>query len=293
MTEILCKSEHKSCIYFDRSDKPIMEIKQIKGNDGWQVIPQTHKIVIILKGSFHFILGRNAIGEVLQAGHMLFLAAGTSACFKGNSFESELLVIRIINKIHFCETYRLEHLWQQVNKPDSQTEVLRQDSSRLLEVNTEMANYLFSLVGLLRSGFRCQNYLSIKITEFFYILRCFYSKEDLFHFFRSLLSSDMMFSQQVMEHYSKCHNATELAKVLNYSVSGFEKRFKKVFNDTPYHWMMSQRAYDIHADIIEGEMNFKQISDKYGFSSPSVMNDFVKQMFDMTPGQIRKGIKDE
>jgi len=291
MKEILYKDEHASCIYFDRSDKPSIEIKQIKGNDGWQVIPQIHKIVIILKGSFHFISGKNDTGEVLQTGHMLFLASGISASFQGNSFESEILVIRIINKTHFCETYRLEHLWQQINKQDSQTEILRQDSFHLLDVNVEMGNYLFSLVGLIRSGFRCQNYLSIKIKEFFYILRCYYTKEDLFHFFRSLLSSDMIFSQQVMEHYAKCHSAKELAKVLNYSVSGFEKRFKKVFNDTPYHWMMTQRAYDIHTDIIAGEMNFKQISDKYGFSSPSVMNDFIKQMFDMTPGQIRKGIK--
>lgn len=293
MKEILYKDEYASCIYSDRSDNPTIEIKQIKDSDGWQVIPRIHKIVIILNGSFHYILGKKAIKGILETGQMLFLAAGTSAYFEENSRESELLVIRIVNKVHFCETYRLEHLWQQINEQGSQMENVNEDSSRLLEVNVEMRNYLLSLIGSLRSGLHCQNYLSIKITEFFYILRYFYAKEDLFRFFRSLLSSDMLFSQQVMEHYGKCHNATELAKLLNYSVSGFEKRFKKVFNDTPYHWMMSQRAYDIHADIITGELNFKEISDKYGFSSPSVMNDFVKQMFDMTPGQIRKGIKNE
>lgn len=103
----------------------------------------------------------------------------------------------------------------------------------------------------------------------------------------------MIFSQQVMDHYMKCHNAAELAKLLNYSISGFEKRFKKVFNDTPFHWMMCQKAHNVYLEIRAGEMNFKQISDKYEFSSPSVMDDFIKQMFGKTPGQIRKGIKNK
>ena len=74
----------------------------------------------------------------------------------------------------------------------------------------------------------------------------------------------------------------------HYSLSGFQKRFKKVFGVSAYHWMKDVRSKSIYHQINSTEKSFKEISDEYGFSSPSHFNDFCKVHFGTTPGRIRR-----
>jgi AraC-like DNA-binding protein len=293
MSKLICQNRCLSCIHYDNDNKPAIEIKQVEIGDSWQTILQAHKIIIAINGRFLFSQTKNS-SDRFQSGQMLLLSAGIDTLFQSESSGNELLIIRLPDKVSFCENLRLEHLWQEADLHSKMREnTIIPSKPFLLTTNRMVEVYLSALVEHYRLGLRCNHYNAGKIRELFHILGKSYSKEELHNFFQPLLSSDTVFSQQVMERYASCRNITELAKAMNYSISGFEKRFKKVFNDAPYRWMMRKRAYEIYLHIETGEMNFKQISEKFGFSSSSVMNDFVKQMFGKTPGQIRKGVNKE
>ena len=90
-----------------------------------------------------------------------------------------------------------------------------------------------------------------------------------------------------MSSYTRYGNLSEIAAAMNYSVSGFEKKFRKVFGCSPYNWMLRQKAQDAwHCVNTEG-MNLKEIAHRFGFASPASFNNFFVKHFGITPGQAR------
>ncbi len=85
----------------------------------------------------------------------------------------------------------------------------------------------------------------------------------------------------------------ELAQLTNYSVSGFEKKFKRVFNTSAGNWLKQQKSTIIFNDISNGSDSFKNISYQNGFSSISHFNNYCKLHFSKTPGEIRRAGKKE
>jgi len=160
-----------------------------------------------------------------------------------------------------------------------------------LGVNEVMEKYLDILILCYGAGLRCRYYHEGKIRELMYIFRAFYPKQDLRRFFAPALAIDARFSQLVMSSYSRYGNLAEIASSMNYTVSGFEKKFRKVFGCSPYNWMVRQKAQEAWHWVNTSDMNLKEIADKFGFSSSSSFGKFFRQHFGVTPGQARANIK--
>ena len=86
----------------------------------------------------------------------------------------------------------------------------------------------------------------------------------------------------------KYKTITELAESMNYTISGFEKKFKKAFKTTPHLWIKQKKADKIYYDLTMTDICLKEIIDNYGFKSDSYFNDFCKTNFGESPGRIRK-----
>lgn len=96
-----------------------------------------------------------------------------------------------------------------------------------------------------------------------------------------------------MHNHLSCWSVSELALKTGYTTSGFEKKFKRVFQKSPHKWMTKQKKREIFHVINQTSMSITQISDLFGFSSTSNFNDYVKRNFGKPPGQLRAGgIKD-
>ncbi|MDR2005353.1 MAG: AraC family transcriptional regulator [Prevotella sp.] len=157
-----------------------------------------------------------------------------------------------------------------------------------LEVNEVMEKYLDMLHTCYRAGLRCRYYNEGKIRELMYILRSFYSREMLRDLFSPALSADTEFTRQFMEVYSRYGSLREIATVMNYTLSGFEKKFRKVFGCSPYNWILRQKAQEVLHQVKTSNLNLKVIADDFGFSSVAALNNFLKKRFGITPGQARK-----
>jgi AraC-like DNA-binding protein len=231
-----------------------------------------------------------------RGGQFLFLPANRSLSVRAGK-TAHLGIVRLYDKIQLCDCFRLENLMA-IGQAKAQTakgsKKQRTDYSQtpfLLEVNEVMERYLEILTICHREGLKCRYYNEGKIRELMFILRAFYTKEDLYRFFSPALTTDTWFSQFIMSNYNKYDNLSELAAAMNYTVSGFEKKFRKVFNQAPYAWMRRQRAREVYHCINTGDMSLKEIAEMFGFNSQPAFIKFIRQNFFLTPGQIRKNSK--
>lgn len=284
MTKILYEEEHLSCPNYDSGDRPLIEEKYIEAGKSWQVQPLVNKIIFILEGKIEYSVSQLQ-DCVAHKGNIFFLPANQNLYCHAPT-ETHILVVRLYEQIQICDCFRLEDLKQidsQIGKRKKTCE-----GFFALKANSEIKKYLEVFLLCHRGGLRCRYYNKGKIKELMFILRSFYPKEDLFHFFYPIITTDISFSQFVMDNYQKYNKLSQVAEAMNYSVSGFEKRFRKVFGCSPYKWRMERMAQNAFHLISTSNTNFKQISDTLGFKSPSSFSNFVKHHFGKTPGEIRQ-----
>ncbi|MDR0810652.1 MAG: helix-turn-helix domain-containing protein [Paludibacter sp.] len=280
--KLLYANEHIHCQYYDNSKEARIEKLVLADGEQWNTTPAINHIFVIYKGSIRFSFGYY-VNQCCSENHFFFLPATQHIHIYAEE-NSQLIIFRLYNKIQFCDQYRLENLKKQV----VDNRIIRcKTAPYLLEINDIMLLYIKQLERCLEEGLKCKYYLEGKIKELFFILRAFYLKEDLIVSFHDTLSEDNNFSNFVICNHNK-YNLNELAAAMNYSGSGFYRRFKQTFGMTPSKWITEQKAKEVYHRICTDDVCFKELSDELGFSSLSHFYGFVKNNFGQTPGEIRK-----
>lgn len=279
MVELLYPHEHLSCFNYEKGSRSVFDKSKLKKEQSWKVFSEDNLIVFILEGSLRFSFGEYLDRTILK-GQMMVLPAGSQLLGRAVE-ESSLIVIRLLETKQLCDCYSLDMLLHE--KDDSFIPELY-----YLDIKERLSSFLSFMDECVGDGLKCIFYLDLKVKELFFILRAYYTKEELLGFFYLLLSRDISFSDQVLRYHYKAKTVQELADILHYSISGFQKRFKKVFGVSAYHWMKEERLKSIFHEINSTLKSFKEISDDHGFSSPSHFNDFCKANFGATPGKIRQ-----
>lgn len=131
-------------------------------------------------------------------------------------------------------------------------------------------------------------YYELKLGEIIYLIQRFFTEEQRVRFFSSLIDSDFVFSDFVINNYKQVTFVRELAELSGYSLQGFEKRFKKVFCKIPSEWLRDQKKTNISKDLFYTNKTLKQIGFEYGFYSPAHFNNYCKSVFGKSPGEMRK-----
>ncbi|NDV93395.1 AraC family transcriptional regulator [Dysgonomonas sp. 521] len=292
MAKLLYAGEHLDCPNYDNRHRPAIEEKFMGQGQRQEVQPWVNKIMFVLEGEIEYSMGDSGY-HIARRGQFLFLPANRSLWVRAVQ-ETHLGIVRLYDKIQLCDCFRLENLLaigqakSGQKKGNSKQVAGDPGPGFLLEVNPVMESYLEMLGLCHRAGLKCRYYNEGKIRELMFILRAFYPKEDLYRFFSPTLSTDTWFSQFIMSNYNKYDNLSELAAVMKYTVSGFEKKFRKVFAEAPYAWMRRQRAREAYHCINTSNMTLKEISSMFGFNSHPAFIRFIRQHYGLTPGQIRK-----
>lgn len=277
--ELLYAHEHLSCYNYEKGDRPTIEKVTLEKGQKWKIFPIDNKTIFLLKGKLRFSFG-DILNKEISSGKMLLLPAGSQYSSMATE-DCDFLVMRLHNTKRLCDCFSLDVLLREEKsdfKPDTY----------FLEFNERVKAFLSFLVACMTDGLKCTYFFELKAKEFYFLLRAYYNKKELLKFFYPLLSRDISFSDLVIKNHYKAKTVQELAELTHYSLSGFQKRFKKVFGVSAYHWMKDERSKSIYHQINSTEKSFKEISDEYGFSSPSHFNDFCKTNFGTTPGRIRR-----
>lgn len=287
MVKLLYSDEHLSCPAYDSEEYPVIEeITMAAGYiSQWQA--RVNKLVFVLDGQIEYSTGQ-VFRQSVRKGHIFFLASTRQVWCKAVE-DAVLLIIRFYGKIRFCDCLSVEDLYKVSEMERKEVKgKLRNEDAILLETNPVMDKYLDMLHTCYGAGLRCRYYNENKLKELMYIFRAFYPKEKLRDLFAPVLSADTCFAQQFIETYNQYGNLSETASAMNYTLSGFEKKFRKVFGCSPYGWILHQKAQEIMHYVKTSNLNLSEIADRYGFSSASAFNNFFKKRYGITPGQARQ-----
>jgi len=158
----------------------------------------------------------------------------------------------------------------------------------MLDINDRISMYIEHFVLCVDDGIRCSYYFETKMKELFFMLRAYYTKEELAGFFSPLVSKDSLFMNLMYKNYRKVKSVQELADISMYSTSGFKKQFNKVFGTSASEWLSDQKAALIFQDLNNPSLNIKEIAYKYDFSSVSSFSSFCLNKFGLPPGKMKK-----
>jgi len=258
----------------------------------------------------NFILPKGyCIEKQLSPNPVIFFVITGSLCFKMDNVEETHTVshnemfmalidnfyeIIILEQAHLIvchvpmEAWCAEQKWIEALVPDDSNV---SEEFFKLRINKMLVRYLFLLDHYLKEGIHSQHFFDLKRQELFFLLFYYYSTSDLAQFFRRIISKDMQFKKLVVSNYLRAKNVQELAKLANYSTSGFIKKFQRCFNDSPYQWMQKQKAKQISTEIYEGVKSLQEIANEYKFSSYQHFSVFCKDQLGAPPTAIWEKIR--
>ncbi len=258
-----------------KEKKMFIEKRIITRGEICDIIYQQNCILFINTGSLSLSYS-NILDKEIVAGHMITLSSG-----RLYSISSEDMCI--VTLFFLSSDTALSKLFSEDNFLDKK---YLQSEGTLLKFDQRLNQFITDLYNDVQNGIDSLDFLSAKTVELYYLLQARYGKDELCQFFMPIFTSDQTFSTFILVNYQKVKTIKELASLSCYSVSGFEKRFKRVFGVAASHWMKEQKANDLLREMRSGNKPLKQIMLEYGFFSASHFNNFCKTRLGYTPGRL-------
>lgn len=197
------------------------------------------------------------------------------------------MIFRISSPIQLCETFPIEKLYTHRNKNSQACSQQETKHIYFLPIIPLVWHLLYGLKECLHDGLRCFHYFELKIKEFLFLLRAYYAKTEINKFFYLILSEDTVFSEYVRLNWNKYPTVNELSNSINMAQKRFSIRFKRIFDITPYQWILEKKAQLIHNQITATNKPFKEIAFENGFGTTAQFSKFCKKMLGKNPSEIR------
>lgn len=251
----------------------------LQHNKGYYREVNIHRceILCVLKGSM-VISYENFYNEEINAGTILLLPPGLRGFIRMKE-KIDFIVLQPQETGRLCEEIQLEEL-----------PVKDEHSSQLpiLSVNAQIHAYLKNLQENLIAGVCLPDFFDIKVKEFFYLLKAYYSKEEQAIFFNPLYSRNASFAMFILKNHRYVKTVREFAQLYNCSVSYFDKHFREAFGTSTYKWMLRRKIDFIYHEITTTRKSFKQVAVDSGFGSQPQFTDFCKKHLGNSPGELRR-----
>lgn len=277
MPKLLYAQEHFACNNYEKGKNAALEILNIpKGKRIERTLHDT-EIVFMLGGRFNLSYSK-ILNKEISPGMIMLFPPGSQV--KAEALDdTHFIICRIRGILQLCECISLEHMYTSNNKG------VKEDF-HMLTINERIYKFIELMQECVNDGLKCGFYFETKMKELFFLLRAYYTKEELLNFFSPLLSHNSRF-MNLMYQNRNVKNVHELAGISMYSESGFKKQFQKVFGTSASDWLRDQKASLVYNDLNCSELSIKELADKYNFSSVSSFTTFCQSKFGLPPGQIR------
>lgn len=278
MSSLLYPQEHFSCYNYEKGKNATLEILNIpKGFHLDRMLHDT-EIVFMLGGKFTLSYAK-IVNMEINPGKIMLFPPGSQVNAVALE-ETRLIICRIRGILQLCECISLEHMYTNRGKDVK-------EGFHMLTINDRINKFVELMQECVDDGLKCGYYFETKMKELFFLLRAYYTKEELAEFFSPLLSHNARFMNIMYQNYRNVKSVQELANISMYSESGFKKQFQKVFGTSASDWLRNQKASLIFHDLNCSELSIKELADKHDFSSVSAFTTFCQSKFGLPPGQIR------
>jgi AraC-type DNA-binding domain-containing proteins len=281
---LLYSNEHIICQNHAKKGDAVFERESLKKGEKYEREVEEASIIFIIEGSVSTIDEADEADDenIRKAGEILLIPPVHQLSLSVVE-DTVFIVFTIKSPIHLCNVQPLEKLLGDIS--DIKEYVVS------IQANDTIKDYLNLLSKCLDDGLKCKCFAEIKSKEIFYYFRAYYDKQTLRAFFAPLFTEDYEFSVFVLRNYKRMKTVQRFAEELGYSLSKFERQFKRVFQESPYQWMTKQKSKLIYNDLVNTNMTLIEIADGYEFSSLSQLCDFCKRVLGSSPAKIRNSRK--
>jgi AraC-like DNA-binding protein len=252
-------------------------------NSAWEFYSGQHKLIFLLEGKIEAKVGILEKKE-LTKGVFWFVSSAQPVKIKAST-NTLLLVMRFSSRIVFCDCYILEQLyneWQQKHETVDERQLYPGI------IRPSLWHCIRGLHSTTSDGIRCRSFFDIKVKEVCFLLRAYYPKRELYRIFYPVLTADIAFSDSVKSTWQKYPTIDELARSLNYTPSGFYKRFTAVFGTSPHEWITEKKRLAIHNDLISSYLPLHEMATKWGFSGLPALSRWCVKNLGQAPGRLRR-----
>lgn len=261
-----------------RKEIPSIEYVQYEAGQRKQDTLLLTHIILVTEGTF-LLSYDHFLDHKLRPGKILLLPPGCHFTVRAENYASAL-VFRFKEAIRFCEGYSVSNM--QAKKSLVANELSQLDLKPTIE------KFMTLLKDNMEAGLRLEEYLKLKTEELLFLIRSYYTPDELKGFFLPLLSSNVQFHQFVLRYYRKVKTVKEFANLNNCSVSNFDKKFREAFGTSAYQWMQQKKIDLLYHEINATDKPLRQIAKEQKFLSLPQFNDYCKKHFGYPPGKMRK-----
>jgi len=261
-----------------KQEMPSIDYMQLKAGQEKEETLSSTEIILVTEGQF-FLSYDHFLDHKIDTGKIILLPPGCHFTVRAGTAVSALL-FRIKEAVRFCEGYSINDV--------SIGKEISGHGPYCLNVKQAVADYTSFLKESIEGGLNHEEYLQLKAEELLYLLRSYYTVDELARFFHPLLSTDVQFHQFVLRYYRKVKTVKEFATLNNCSVSNFDKKFRGAFGTSAYQWMQQKKVDLLYHEINATNKPLRQIAKEQKFLSLPQFSDYCKKHFGYPPGKMRK-----
>jgi AraC-like DNA-binding protein len=258
--------------------------KQYKLNKG-----ETYQVGQITYNQFIFILEGNlivnsseALGQFVNGNEFFFLPSLANLSMEGLS-SCHFVTLFFDRFVNHCERSYIRELCPVCEQKGYRFQTM--DIRRpLLRFVRDMITYQGRLINNV-------DYYSIKYEELLYIFRMAYSKEEMAALFHPVVGKSLDFRIFILSNYLKAKNIHALAGMSGLKRKTFDRQFNEEFGETPYQWILKQKAKHICYELSETNDQMQDVMKKYGFAIPPHFTRFCRDYFECTPLELRRRLR--
>lgn len=155
-----------------------------------------------------------------------------------------------------------------------------------LKIRYPLQPHLEVITYCLRNKMDCGHFHILLQQELFFLLRGFYTKEELAQLFYPIIGKEMTFKDFVIENYYKVNTVDELIAISNMGRSRFTRKFKEVFRISPKQWLLKQKDKHILNKVMDSHTTVGELMDEFNFDSQAHFTHYCKQHFNCTPKEL-------
>lgn len=271
--------EHRDCqVCTETTDKGFRYIETVKGEKYVFDMIDTHTIVFILAGEA--LISCNEFFNISFKEGEIALWPMRSRCVWESLTNTAAIVLIGDNDLTPCDKKALkEHadLWLNTIP-----------EFKGLPIKPRVREFLYSVKNYLDDGITCPYLYKAKQRELSIMLRAYYSPKELATFFLPTVQTTHEFEQFVMVNYLQMKGVKEFVDLSGMNFHTFNRKFKAHFNESPYQWLIKQKAKHIYHELVATGKNLAAIAKEFHFADASHFNRFCKSTLGASPSQIRK-----
>ena len=272
---------NERCHFCNCSDE-LVETLSLKAEEGRAVAANINEVIFVIEGVVR-LTSLLTTDKVLVAGQIMFLPYYNNESHLYAVTNSSITIFKLKTTTTLGEEFLVEKYYSLKDF------VIETSLTGTLFMNMSIQHFVLGINLLVKDNVHCQKIFELKIKEFFFLLKTYYSEEQICSFLYYIHSPDIIFSEYIRNNWYKYMTIRKLASSLNLSVSQFSRKFKRVFGETAYQWIIHSKAKLIYNELKTGTKPFKQIAWELGFSTIYHFNNFCKKELESNPTKIRKG----